>query len=235
MNDIEKDAEARTALEEMASVVKPLIICAYYNTTSPLTHMRLVTNRKAKKEFDGSIWSSEWTKKVTSSIDEWPEARNAVVDQMKAAMRRGMMAALSSLLTYLFMAKFYPADAQLMWPFFLFWPVMWILCPMYEFHSDFAAVRKFDKAQRRWQQLQLPTSSATVKPPAQAEYLLWLMFPGGKPAETVGHLNEQYVEACERFGEFRAKVWYWWQVLRSTGPLLGRLIDLLLRYWIPRD
>src|ERR1044071_173710 len=64
-----------------------------------------------------------------------------------------------------------------------------------------------------------------VQPPLRAEYLLYLCLPPSERECVPGDLYEEYnEEILPKFGEQRAKWWYWGQVFRSIWPILGRRI-----------
>jgi hypothetical protein len=75
--------------------------------------------------------------------------------------------------------------------------------------------------------------------PPNAEYILHLFLRGDDRDAVIGDLVERYAGKYERFGERRAKVWFYSQVLRSLWPLLKRLVTrasglVALGEWIRR-
>jgi len=79
---------------------------------------------------------------------------------------------------------------------------------------------------------QLPDSAAsdeneragTLRPPFNAEYILYLVLQKGEREEIVGDLIETYAELCDRFDKRRADLWFYKQVIGSLLPLLRRAI-----------
>jgi len=76
-------------------------------------------------------------------------------------------------------------------------------------------------------------------PPLNAEYILHLFLKADERDALIGDLLERYSGKCEHFGERRAKVWFYGEVLRSLWPLLKRLIArasglIALGEWIRR-
>jgi len=85
----------------------------------------------------------------------------------------------------------------------------------------------------------LSPKEPSPKPPTNAEYLLHLFLRGDERDALIGDLIERYVGKHERFGERRAKVWFYSEVLRSLWPLLKRFLAkasgfIALGEWIRR-
>jgi len=75
-------------------------------------------------------------------------------------------------------------------------------------------------------------SSLEPHPPVLGNSLL-AIFLDNKHRETLlGDLEEEFLEIAAKHGLNTAKGWYWWQVLRSIGPLLGFGIRRLLAFAI---
>lgn len=76
-------------------------------------------------------------------------------------------------------------------------------------------------------------ASIYVSPPARAEYLLYLCLPPEQRECLPGDLYEEYNEVILiRFGESKAKWWYWGQVIRSIWPIVGQRVVRLLRWGV---
>lgn len=63
-----------------------------------------------------------------------------------------------------------------------------------------------------------------LRPPVNGEFALHLLLSKDEQEAVIGDLIERYGQKCERFGEQRAKLWFYCEVLRSVWPLLRRAI-----------
>jgi hypothetical protein len=84
-----------------------------------------------------------------------------------------------------------------------------------------------------------PPSDCSPRPPLNAEYALQLFLRGDERDAVIGDLLERYAGKHERFGERRAKLWFYGEVVRSLWPLLKRLAAkagglIALGEWIRR-
>ena len=61
-------------------------------------------------------------------------------------------------------------------------------------------------------------------PTANAELILHLLLRPDEAEAVGGDLQERYLRKVEWFGERRARLWLWSQVLRSIWPLLKRFV-----------
>jgi hypothetical protein len=64
------------------------------------------------------------------------------------------------------------------------------------------------------------------RPPFLAELLFKIYFPDEGRFTTLGDLNEVYSSVCKKSGVFKAKIWYWHQLVKSLLPFLTHSI-----YW----
>ena len=64
----------------------------------------------------------------------------------------------------------------------------------------------------------------SVRPPFNAEYLLYLLLPSEEREVLIGDLIEEYSEVLVRFDKRRADIWFYKQVVGSLLPLLRRQI-----------
>jgi hypothetical protein len=71
------------------------------------------------------------------------------------------------------------------------------------------------------------TGANGQRPPRNAEFLLCLVCPKDKCDALVGDLEERYPSMCQKFGEDRARLWYWWQVIRCLAPLIFEGVKIL--------
>jgi hypothetical protein len=72
---------------------------------------------------------------------------------------------------------------------------------------------------RRLESRTRPVSSSTT-PPRAAKFVL-LLVPKQHREHLIGDLEEEYVTiVLPEYGVKRARLWYWWQVTVSVGPLL---------------
>lgn len=62
------------------------------------------------------------------------------------------------------------------------------------------------------------------QPPMNAEFILHLLLRKDEREAVIGDLVERYVQKLERFGERRARLWFYCEVLRSVWPLLRRTV-----------
>jgi hypothetical protein len=60
--------------------------------------------------------------------------------------------------------------------------------------------------------------------PMNGEFILHLLLSKEDQEVVMGDLIERYGQKRERFGEQRARVWFYCEVLRSVWPLLRRAI-----------
>jgi hypothetical protein len=65
-------------------------------------------------------------------------------------------------------------------------------------------------------------SPASPQPPTNAEFILHLLLKKDERDAVIGDLLERYPKKVERFGERRAKLWFWGEVIRSLWPLIKR-------------
>jgi hypothetical protein len=68
-------------------------------------------------------------------------------------------------------------------------------------------------------------STDQPKPPAGAEFLLRMLLSGNDVDAITGDLAESYVKRRARYGDRRAKLWFYGQVILSIWPLLKRFIS----------
>jgi hypothetical protein len=74
------------------------------------------------------------------------------------------------------------------------------------------------------------TSNGTdIKPPLNAEFLLYLLMTPQNCDALVGDLEERYRTIRKRFGARRANFWYWVQVFTSVGPIIWAATKRLLK------
>jgi hypothetical protein len=57
-------------------------------------------------------------------------------------------------------------------------------------------------------------TQVSPQPPKRVEYLLWF-FPKKFREDTIGDLAEEYITVHGRYGETRANIWYYYQVIFS--------------------
>jgi len=62
----------------------------------------------------------------------------------------------------------------------------------------------------------------THSPTANAELILHLLLKPDEAEVLGGDLQERYLRKNQQFGQRRARIWLWSQVLRSIWPLLKR-------------
>lgn len=73
--------------------------------------------------------------------------------------------------------------------------------------------------------------SSRVAPPKRAEFLLYLFLPPEQRETVPGDLLEIFTERIvPKFGIGHARVWYWWQVVRSIWPLFGSRVVRLVKW-----
>lgn len=65
-----------------------------------------------------------------------------------------------------------------------------------------------------------------------AEKILCLILPLKQCEDAIGFLNELFVKQVERHGLRYARLWYWWQTLRSLSPMLDGLIERLIKWGV---
>ena len=63
-----------------------------------------------------------------------------------------------------------------------------------------------------------------LRPPVNGEFALHLLLSKEEQEAVSGDLIERYGQKCERFGEQRARLWFYCEVFRSVWPLLRRAI-----------
>jgi hypothetical protein len=83
----------------------------------------------------------------------------------------------------------------------------------------------------------------TVQPPANLDFILYLLMSPADCEALIGDLVEIYRNLVERLGKTRAELWYTKQVLTSIQPLLSSWVRrlgrstvvnalcLVLRFW----
>lgn len=65
------------------------------------------------------------------------------------------------------------------------------------------------------------STNQSVHPPAHAKFLL-LLIPRKHREHLLGDLEEEYrLTVLPEYGPFKAKAWYWWQVVISIGVLMA--------------
>lgn len=72
--------------------------------------------------------------------------------------------------------------------------------------------------------VQRVASDLLPKPPVNATYMLFLLLGRVEREVVIGDLVEEYAQIIERFGKFRADIWFYRQVIGSLWPLLRRAI-----------
>ncbi|HEY0348402.1 MAG TPA: hypothetical protein VGC60_09645 [Pyrinomonadaceae bacterium] len=78
-------------------------------------------------------------------------------------------------------------------------------------------------------------SLSAPRPPANAEYLLYLLLPKEDQEVAIGDLVELYGSILKRFGKRRADFWFYKQVAGSLLPLLRRaLLRIGSLVWLSR-
>ncbi len=65
-------------------------------------------------------------------------------------------------------------------------------------------------------------SNVPLRPPINAEYLLYLFLRRNERDEVIGDLIETYGHVLRRFGKARADLWFYRQVVGSIAPLVRR-------------
>jgi hypothetical protein len=60
--------------------------------------------------------------------------------------------------------------------------------------------------------------------PKIGQALVCLFLSDAEQTYVLGDLNEEFLELGQVFGDRRARVWFYGQVLRSLGPLIHRLL-----------
>jgi len=68
------------------------------------------------------------------------------------------------------------------------------------------------------------TNVSPLRPPFNAEYLLYLLLRREDRDIVIGDLLEGYGEVLRRFNKRRADIWFYWQVASSLFPLLRRAL-----------
>ena len=72
-------------------------------------------------------------------------------------------------------------------------------------------------------------------PPKAPEYLLYLFLTRDNRKAMFGDLEEEFrTEILTRFGARRARLWFWWQVVRSVWPSVSGSISKLAWWLITR-
>jgi hypothetical protein len=67
--------------------------------------------------------------------------------------------------------------------------------------------------------------NVATSPPAVAKFIL-LLIPERHREPLIGDLEEQYITTLlPEYGAKKARIWYWWQVVTSIGPLLWAPIE----------
>jgi hypothetical protein len=69
-----------------------------------------------------------------------------------------------------------------------------------------------------------------VKGPRWGEYLLFLLLPKKDREAVLGDLEEHFGYLLRRNGRLAAKLWYWSEVLRSVLPIVGRRVEVAVRW-----
>jgi hypothetical protein len=80
------------------------------------------------------------------------------------------------------------------------------------------------------------TKPRVIKPPINAEYLLYLLLKRDEREYVIGDLIEDYYEVLNRFNKkWRADLYFYKEVMRSIGPLFWRaLLRISTLVWLGR-
>lgn len=70
----------------------------------------------------------------------------------------------------------------------------------------------------------LDKETEIVRPPINAEYLLYLLLPKADQDCEIGDLIERYGRLARKFNKRRANVWYYWQVAGFGFSCLRRVV-----------
>ena len=74
-----------------------------------------------------------------------------------------------------------------------------------------------------------------VRPPLNAEYVLYLLLSTDERDAVIGDLNEVYARIFQRFNKRRADIWYYKQIAGSLFPLIRRaLLRIATLVWLGR-
>ena len=83
--------------------------------------------------------------------------------------------------------------------------------------------------------LDLPDLDQAIEPetlpPRTAEFILWIILSRIDREAILGDLEQDFLEAVDKFGPRHAKFFYWSQVLRSLGSLVWKLIKRAEDIW----
>jgi|GEM_PF-6476988 len=107
-----------------------------------------------------------------------------------------------------------------------------------------SAILEFQKGEASMTPLELKSlaqaafaalKDTTIRPPFNAEYLLYLLLGNDERDALIGDLNERYRRIIGRFNKRHADIWYYKQVAGSLFPLVRRaLLRIGALVWLGR-
>lgn len=104
------------------------------------------------------------------------------------------------------------------------------------YHSKILSRYKLKTTKRMYRRIVLTRrETRPVRPPFNAEYVLYLLLRKDEREVVVGDLIEGYEEVFQRFNERRANIWFYKQVCGSLWPFIRRgLLKIGTLVWLGR-